>query len=84
SALAGAFRNWDAGSTNGGQDSAASAPSAAHAIMAFGAATGSVAVTPKTQLNYAGENIDQVAQQHLQLMSGQRFNATAGQGMQLF
>jgi uncharacterized protein (DUF2345 family) len=31
-----------------------------------------------------GVNTDQVAQQHVQLMSGQRFNATAGQGMQLF
>ncbi|MCP1571725.1 type VI secretion system secreted protein VgrG [Herbaspirillum rubrisubalbicans] len=83
-ALAGAFKNWDASSTNGSQDSAAATATAAPAILAFGAVTGSVAVTPKTQLTYAGENIDQVAQQHLQLMSGQRFNATAGQGMQLF
>lgn len=52
--------------------------------MAFGAQAGSVNVTPKTHVTYAGENIDQVAQQHLQLMSGQRLNATAGQGMQLF
>ncbi|CAJ4739182.1 Rhs element Vgr family protein [Burkholderia pseudomallei] len=38
--------------------------------MAFGAQAGSVNVTPKTHVTYAGENIDQVAQQHLQLMSG--------------
>ncbi|CAJ5887828.1 Rhs element Vgr family protein [Burkholderia pseudomallei] len=56
----------------------------ARALMAFGAQAGSVNVTPKTHVTYAGENIDQVAQQHLQLMSGQRLNATAGQGMQLF
>ncbi len=52
--------------------------------MAFGAQAGSVNVTPRTHVTYAGENIDQVAQQHVQLMSGQRFNATAGHGMQLY
>ncbi|WP_206955414.1 type VI secretion system Vgr family protein [Trinickia acidisoli] len=70
SAVASAFKGWQA---SGGQ-----------AVMAFGAQAGSVNVTPKTHVTYAGENIDQVAQQHLQLMSGRRFNATAGQGMQLF
>ncbi|WP_122890769.1 DUF2345 domain-containing protein, partial [Burkholderia pseudomallei] len=79
-AVAAAFKRWAPG-TDG-----ADAPSdgAARALMAFGAQAGSVNVTPKTHVTYAGENIDQVAQQHLQLMSGQRLNATAGQGMQLF
>lgn len=81
--LATAFKNWDATSSGSGSTPAAGVGDA-QAIMAFGAATGSVAVTPKTHVTYAGENIDQVAQQHLQLMSGQRLNATAGQGMQLF
>lgn len=80
--LAAALKNWDATSSGAGSTSAGAGDAAA--IMAFGAATGSVAVTPKTHVTYAGENIDQVAQQHLQLMSGQRLNATAGQGMQLF
>jgi len=80
--LATALKNWDASSSGAGSASAGAGDAAA--IMAFGAATGSVAVTPKTHVTYAGENIDQVAQQHLQLMSGQRLNATAGQGMQLF
>ncbi|AMO96168.1 rhs element Vgr family protein [Collimonas fungivorans] len=80
--LAAALKNWDATSSGTGSTSAGAGDTAA--IMAFGAATGSVAVTPKTHVTYAGENIDQVAQQHLQLMSGQRLNATAGQGMQLF
>ncbi|MEJ8797531.1 DUF2345 domain-containing protein, partial [Trinickia caryophylli] len=53
-------------------------------LMAFGAQAGWVSVTPKTHVTYAGENIDQVAQQDLQLTSGQRLSATAGQGMQLF
>ncbi|CAJ3348707.1 Rhs element Vgr family protein [Burkholderia pseudomallei] len=74
-AVAAAFKRWAPGTGTDG---------AARALMAFGAQAGSVNVTPKTHVTYAGENIDQVAQQHLQLMSGQRLNATAGQGMQLF
>ncbi|CAB3796474.1 hypothetical protein LMG28688_04311 [Paraburkholderia caffeinitolerans] len=82
-AVADAFKNWSpaAGSSESGT---APSTSAAQALMAFGAQAGSVNVTPKTHVTYAGQNIDQVAQQHLQFMSGQRFNATAGQGMQLF
>jgi type VI secretion system secreted protein VgrG len=80
SAVASAFKGWKAGEASG----SGSASGSAAALIAFGAQTGSVNVTPKTHVTYAGENIDQVAQQHLQLMSGQRLNATAGQGMQLF
>jgi type VI secretion system secreted protein VgrG len=78
-----AVKHWDpsTGSSAGGSDIATGD---AQALMAFGAAAGSVNVTPKTHVTYAGENIDQVAQQHLQLMSGQRLNATAGQGIQMF
>ncbi|WP_243397799.1 type VI secretion system Vgr family protein [Herbaspirillum robiniae] len=54
------------------------------AIMAFGAQAGAMHLTPQTQVTYAGMNIDQVAGQHLQLMSGQRFSATAGKGLYLF
>nr|WP_235993683.1 type VI secretion system Vgr family protein [Paraburkholderia solitsugae] len=83
SALASAFKNWNSsvGETTAPSASASTDP---HAIFALGAAEGSVQLTPKTHLTYAGENIDQVAQQHLQLMSGQRLNATAGQGVQMF
>ena len=70
SAVASALKGWQA---PGGEP-----------LMAFGAQAGSVNVTPKTHVTYAGENIDQVAQQHLQLMSGQHLNASAGQGMNLF
>lgn len=82
-AVASAFKNWAPGTGNSG-NAGASTINESQALMAFGAQAGSVNVTPKTHVTYAGENIDQVAQQHLQLMSGQRFNATAGQGMQLF
>lgn len=40
--------------------------------------------TPKTIVSYAGANIDTVAQQHMQLTSGQRFNLNAGKGISLF
>jgi type VI secretion system secreted protein VgrG len=40
--------------------------------------------TSKTIVSYAGATIDTVAQQHLQLTSGQRFNLNAGQGISLF
>jgi len=53
-------------------------------LMAIGAQAGSLNLTPKTHLTYAGENIDQVAQQHLQLASGQRLAAHAGKGLELF
>ncbi|KVG62130.1 hypothetical protein WJ33_30320 [Burkholderia ubonensis] len=52
--------------------------------MAFGAQAGSVAITPKTHVTYAGENIDQVAQQHVQLTSGQRINLHGGRGVAMF
>lgn len=86
-AVTAAFKGWTSGSgagngTAGGQ--AATSVGSQPGLMAFGAQAGSVSITPKTHVTYAGENIDQVAQQHLQLMSGQRFNATAGMGMQLF
>lgn len=40
--------------------------------------------TPKTIVSYAGVNLDSVAQQHMQLASGQRFNLNAGKGIALF
>ncbi|GJI92308.1 hypothetical protein RugamoR1_54710 [Rugamonas sp. R1(2021)] len=40
--------------------------------------------TPKTMVSYAGVNVDTVAQQHMQLTSGQRFNLNAGKGISLF
>ncbi|MGK5078323.1 type VI secretion system Vgr family protein [Janthinobacterium sp. HLX7-2] len=40
--------------------------------------------TPKTITSHAGENIDLVAQQHLQLSAAQRCNVNAGKGISLF
>ncbi|MFP5393485.1 MAG: type VI secretion system Vgr family protein, partial [Gammaproteobacteria bacterium] len=40
--------------------------------------------TSKSIVSYAGVNLDSVAQQHIQLTSGQRFNLNAGKGISLF
>lgn len=77
--LAAAFKGWAPG---GGTSNAGATGS--QALIAFGAQAGSVNVTPKTHVTYAGENIDQVAQQHLQLIGGQRLIASAGQGVHVF
>ncbi|WP_175917386.1 type VI secretion system Vgr family protein [Burkholderia pyrrocinia] len=76
--IADAFRNW----TPGGAESGAA--DHASALMAFGAQAGSLHVTPKTQVMYAGENIDQIARQHVQLTSGERINLHGGHGIAMF
>lgn len=53
-------------------------------VIALGGAAGIASVTPQTHLTYAGHNVDTVAQQHLQLTSGQRLSAHAGRGIHLF
>ncbi|WP_193101435.1 type VI secretion system Vgr family protein [Burkholderia sp. Z1] len=76
--IADAFRNWAPGTAESG------AAGDASALMAFGAQAGSLHVTPKTQVMYAGENIDQIAQQHVQLTSGERINLHGGHGIAMF
>jgi len=76
-AVASAFRNWSSGTE-------ASVGGDSQALIAIGAQAGSLNLTPKTHLTYAGENIDQVAQQHLQLASGQKLAVHAGKGLELF
>lgn len=84
-AIAQAFKAWapSKGTSSSGSD-AGSGVSSTQALMAFGAQAGSVSVTPKTHVTYAGENIDQVAQQHLQFTSGQRINMHGGRGVAMF
>lgn len=53
-------------------------------LLVIGADAGVIAATPASQLQYAGANIDQVAQQHLQLSSGKSTRVHAGQGIDLF
>ncbi len=81
-AIAAAFKNW--GPAGGGSESVTGAAGGSQALMAFGAQAGSVAITPKTHVTYAGENIDQVAQRNVQLTSGQRINLHGGRGVAMF
>jgi type VI secretion system secreted protein VgrG len=81
-AVASAFKGWKPGDDPA--KAGTGVASASQALMAFGAQAGSVNLTPKTHVTYAGENIDQVAQQHVQLVSGQRLTASAGQGVNIF
>ena len=76
--IANAFRHWKPGGSESGATGDASA------FMAFGAQAGSLNVTPKTHVMYAGENIDQIAQQHMQITSGERINLHAGHGVAMF
>ncbi|AQQ35839.1 type VI secretion system Vgr family protein [Burkholderia cenocepacia] len=76
--IADAFRHWKPGGSESGATGDASA------FMAFGAQAGSLNVTPKTHVTYAGENIDQIAQQHMQITSGERINLHAGHGVAMF
>ncbi|WP_176317582.1 type VI secretion system Vgr family protein [Burkholderia vietnamiensis] len=81
-AVADAFKDWTPSSS--ASDTGTGAAPGAQPLMAFGAQAGSVAITPKTHVTYAGENIDQVAQQHVQLTSGQRINMHGGRGVAMF
>ncbi|WP_176057456.1 type VI secretion system Vgr family protein [Paraburkholderia sp. BCC1876] len=79
-AVASTFEAWTPGVGEGTSEGM----SRSQGLMALGAQAGSVNLTPKTHVTYAGENIDQVAQQNLQLLSGQRLLASAGQGVHVF
>ncbi|QGH67000.1 type VI secretion system tip protein VgrG [Xanthomonas oryzae pv. oryzicola] len=74
-ALRQALQGWPSGT----ERSAAGKP-----LMALAASEGMVSATPHSHLSYAGHNIDSVAQQHLQLTSGQATRVHAGQGIALF
>ncbi|MGU8083052.1 type VI secretion system Vgr family protein [Burkholderia pyrrocinia] len=83
-AVAAAFKGWTPGSGSGASGTGIGDAAGSQALMAFGAQAGSVAMTPKTHVTYAGENIDQVAQQHVQLTSGQRITLHGGRGVAMF
>ncbi|MGT0247539.1 type VI secretion system Vgr family protein [Burkholderia pyrrocinia] len=83
-AVAAAFKGWTPGSGSGASGTGTGDAAGSQALMAFGAQAGSVAMTPKTHVTYAGENIDQVAQQHVQLTSGQRITLHGGRGVAMF
>lgn len=79
-ALKDAFKNWEHGSNAAPQ----AAPAGGDPIIGMSAPAGLAFTTPESQVSYAGRNHDTVAQQHLQLTAGQRFNLNAGKGISLF
>lgn len=74
-----AFRRWENGSNTAPKCDGGGAP-----MIGISAPAGISFATTKTIVSYAAANIDTVAQQHLQLTSGQRFNVNAGKGVSLF
>lgn len=60
------------------------AMAAGQPVISMTAPDGLALGTPKTIASHAGENIDMVAQQQLQLTAAQRCNVTAGKGISLF
>jgi type VI secretion system secreted protein VgrG len=77
--LQSAVRQWDQGSNTAPQGAGGGA-----AMIGMTAPDGISFATSKAIVSYAATNIDTVAQQHLQLTSGQRFNLNAGKGISLF
>ena len=77
--LASQLKEWENGSNTvpEGQNGGAG-------MIGVTAPAGISFATPKAIASYAGTNLDTVAQQHIQLTAGQRFNLNAGQGVSLF
>ena len=74
-----AIKQWDNGS-----NTAPSGAGGGAAAIGLTAPAGISFASAKTIVSYAAVNIDSVAQQHLQLTAGQRFNVNAGKGISLF
>jgi type VI secretion system secreted protein VgrG len=75
------FEDWENGSNTqkDGTGSNGGSP-----IIGFTAPQGIHTSTPESLVSYAGQNIDTVAQQHLQQTTGQRYNLNAGKGISMF
>ncbi|MBA5688183.1 type VI secretion system tip protein VgrG [Duganella sp. LX47W] len=71
-----AIKQWENGSNT--------TPQGGAGVIGVTAPDGISFATNKAIVSYAATNIDTVAQQHLQLISGQRFNLNAGKGISLF
>ncbi|HEV7816622.1 MAG TPA: DUF2345 domain-containing protein, partial [Janthinobacterium sp.] len=74
-----AIRQWDNGSNTAPQGADGGA-----AAIGVTAPDGISFATSRAIVSYAATNIDTVAQQHLQMTAGQRFNLNAGKGISLF
>lgn len=77
--LKSAFEQWENGSNTAPKGEQGGAP-----VIGITAPAGIGFATSQAIVSYAASNIDTVAQQHLQLTAGQRFNLNAGKGISLF
>lgn len=73
------FAQWEDGSNTRPKATPAGEP-----VIAMTSPAGIGFASSKAIVSYAGNNLDSVAQQHLQLTAGQRFTVNAGQGVSLF
>ena len=73
------LKEWENGSNTAPEGQGGGA-----ALIGITAPDGISFATPKALVSFAGTNLDSVAQQHVQLTAGQRFNLNAGQGISLF
>lgn len=78
-ALHSSFKQWENGSNTAPDGKGGGA-----ALIGVTAPEGISFATPQAMVSYAGTNLDSVAQQHMQLTAGQRFNLNAGKGVSLF
>ena len=77
--LKSSFEQWENGSNTVPKGENGGAP-----VIGITAPAGIGFATSQAIVSYAASNIDTVAQQHLQLTAGQRFNLNAGKGISLF
>ena len=77
--LKSSFEQWENGSNTAPKGENGGAP-----VIGITAPAGIGFATSQAIVSYAASNIDTVAQQHLQLTAGQRFNLNAGKGISLF
>lgn len=73
------IRNWENGS-----NAAPGANGGGRPIVGITAPEGISFASQINIVSYAARNLDSIAQQHLQLTAGQRFNVNAGKGISLF
>ena len=78
-ALTLAFTHWENGSNTAPGAAGGGAP-----VIGITAPGGISFATSQAIVSYAATSIDTVAQQHLQMTAGQRFNLNAGKGISLF
>jgi type VI secretion system secreted protein VgrG len=77
--LLSSFKNWENGSNTAPRGAEGGAP-----VIGITAPAGIGMASAKALVSYAATDINCVAQQHMQMTAGQRFNLNAGKGISMF